>query len=38
MAHDDPPDDIVAEMLKNDAKNTSFRFARIGLGELLPKR
>jgi hypothetical protein len=34
----DPSDDVVAEMLKKDARNSALRFARIGLGELLPKR
>jgi hypothetical protein len=38
MAPQDPPDDVVAEMLKADARNNELRYARIGLGELLPKR
>ncbi|KAK8185096.1 hypothetical protein IWZ00DRAFT_533873 [Phyllosticta capitalensis] len=38
MPTDDPTDDYVAELLKQDAKASSSRYATVGLEAVLPKR
>jgi hypothetical protein len=38
MAEDELTDDYIASLLKQDAKNSSLRYAQVGLGALLPKK
>jgi hypothetical protein len=38
MAEDELTDDYIADLLKLDAKNSSLRYAQVGLAGLLPKK
>jgi hypothetical protein len=38
MADDELTDDYIANLLKLDAKNSSLRYAKVGLAALLPPK